>query len=117
MSTLTKIAKQVGKAMKKAGMTKPATLTLVSPGTRTPGAVSGGTNATSTNYSARGLVTSYQAREIDGTIVQVNDKWNIGAGKPFPSAGCQITIEGATYRVISVDRDAAAATYVCQSRK
>ena len=114
------IAKQVYKAMKKAKMTLPATLIKVTPGTRTPTNLSGGTNPTETSYTARGFI-DYEDDDIDGTIVQRGDRIVslFGASMTsgiFPANGDKVTMDGATYRIIHVRRDPAAALYECQAR-
>lgn len=115
------IAKQVYKAMKAAKMTLPATLIKVTPGTRTPGAASAGTNPTSTSYAGAGILDDFSAAEIDGTIIISGDRLvtlfgaSIASGKvPLPDD--KVTIGGATYRIISVQNDPANATYTCHAR-
>ncbi|MBA3421660.1 MAG: hypothetical protein H0U12_07175 [Thermoleophilaceae bacterium] len=115
------IAKIVAKALKSAKMTKAATLTKLSVGTRMPGVVTAGTNPTSIDYKARGIVTDYRADQVDGTLIQKNDRQVrlVGAtiaGGQVPVPSDKVTIEGATYTVIYVSRDPAAAMYVCQVR-
>ncbi len=122
MATIDKIAKQVGGAMKAAGMTKPATLTVVTPSVRTPGVVSGGTNATETSVAARGLVTSWRRQRLGGTDVAVGDRvvllfGSLIAGGVAPKVGDKITIEGTVSRIIDIERDSASATYSCLTRQ
>lgn len=116
------IAKQVAKALQKAGLTLPATLTKATAGTRTPGDISGGTNPSTTDYAAQGYIDSYAIALIDGTLILENDRkiTLLGAsiaGGVTPANGDKITIDGTTYRVIRVDRDPASATYSCQARE
>ena len=116
------IAKLALKGMKSAKMLLPATLTKVTPGTRTPGTYSAGTNPTTATYSALGLLVDYQASEIKDTLIQQGDRKVLlmGAsiqGGQVPGPDDRITIDGLTFRIIDVDRDPASATYICQSRK
>ena len=99
----------------------PTVLTKVTPGTRTPGDLTGGTNPTTTDYSARGFLDDYRDFQIDGTIIQRGDRIALLIGDTIassqvPEPGDKITVEGATYNVVNVKRDPAAATYECQVR-
>lgn len=99
----------------------PATLIKVTPGTRTPGSLTGGANATTASYSARGILVEYDDKEIDGTLVVKGDKQVLLLGatiasSKIPVPGDSVTIEGYTYNIIKVSRDPAAATYSCQVR-
>jgi hypothetical protein len=115
------IAKQVAKALKGAKMTLPATLIKVTPGTRTPGNISGGTNPTTASYAARGFVADYTAFELANTLIQASDRKisllgaTIASGA-IPAADDMVTIDGATYRIMRVKRDPAAAVYELQAR-
>jgi hypothetical protein len=103
----------------------PATLTRPVPGTRAGGSLSGGetVGATSTAYPCRGYCENYRTREIDGTLVRVGDRKIMLLGGSLPDAidpqpGDLIAIEGATWRVVNgVERDPAAATFICQGRR
>ena len=115
------IAKQVAKGLKAAGMTKPATLIKVTAGTRTPGAISAGTNPTETSFKCRGLVQRATLSKIGGTLVEKGDRVIVLlgatiAGKQVPTSKDKITIEGVTSRIIAVDRDPASAAYTCLTR-
>lgn len=120
-STLKLIKKAVGKGMKSARMTKPATLIKFAPGAREAGNVAGGVNPTMANYAARGLVATDEYSNIDGTVVQNEDRVVVlfGAliqGGAVPANGDKITIEGATQPIIAIGRDAAQAAYKCLCR-
>lgn len=122
MATIDKIAKQVAGAMKRAGMTKPAVLLVETPGVRTPGAVTGGTNPTTTSHKARGLVVAWKRSRLGQTEVQVGDRvvmlfGPLIADGMVPKVNDRITIENVTSRIIDIERDAAAATYTCLTRK
>ena len=121
MATIDKIAKQVGKALKSAGMAKAATLIVVTKGTRTPGDLAAGTNPTEASVDARGLVITWKRALLGATAVQVSDRvvMLLGAmiaGGAVPKVGDKITIEGVTGRILDVERDAASATYSCLTR-
>ena len=114
-----KLAKQVSKAVIKAGLTKAATLTKFTPGTRTT--ASGGTHPTSIAYAARGFLEDYGPELIDGTLITAQDvKISLLgasiAGGVVPVANDQIAIESKTYTIIRAERDAASAMYLCQCR-
>lgn len=119
---LAKLPKLVARGLKRAGMTKTATLIVEAAGVRAPGAVSGGMNPTSTSHAARGLVIAWKRERLGATEVQVGDRvvlllGALIAGGAVPKVNDRITIESVTSRIIDVERDAAAATYVCLTRK
>ncbi len=114
----TDIAGEIQRAF--AGQLVPLTFTSRTPGTRTTGALTAGTNPTETSGAGEGIIDDYQEREIDGTRVETGDKKILIIGNTIlplvPKPGDDVTIEGATYRVVRVGRDPAAATYTCQVR-
>lgn len=97
----------------------PATLVKTTPGTRTAGDPTSGTNPTSASYPCRGMVSDYrvstkpgdgQVAVFDKSIMLLGD--TISGGAIVPTVNDRITIEGATYRIASVPaRDPDAATY------
>lgn len=96
-----KLAQKLGKHL------KPATLIKVTPGTRTPGAVSGGTNPTEASHRARGMVETVTIAPVPGstvrrTQIQVSLLGKTIAGGVEPSVGDKVTIEGATYRLTEI---------------
>src|SRR3990167_4445684 len=104
------------------GQTQSATLIRIEPGTRTSGALTAGTNPTSTSYTAEGLVEFYTAKEVDGDRIKVGDRkialfGSTIEGAQVPEPNDQITIDGSTYLVVDVGYDYAAAIYTCQGRK
>jgi hypothetical protein len=114
------IAKQLGK-QKVLGITS-ATLTLKTPGTRTPGDVAAGTNPTSTSYPCKAFVDT-TGKFMDGTLVGAGaSKLSILGGslpnaiKPKSGATVAMTIEGiaTTYRVIRVVSDPVNALHECE---
>lgn len=98
-----------------------ATLTKVTPGTRTGGSLTGGTNPTTTTHAAKGFIDDYQDTQIDGTIIQDGDRMVVLLGasiadSAIPTPGDRVTIEGSEFNIVRVKRDPAAATYTCQVR-
>lgn len=101
---------------------RPAVLIKVTPGTRTGGAASAGTNPTSASFAATGLVTGYSAFEQQNTLIRDGDRkvMLFGAsiaGGAIPEPNDRVTIDGATYTIVGpIDRDPAKATYILQCR-
>lgn len=100
-----------------------AVLTKTTPGTRTSGALTGGTNPTTADYPCRGFIDSQRVRFRSGTTVQAGHKIvvligdTISNGAVAPAPGDRIMIEGTTYVIPvdgTIDRDPAAATYECE---
>lgn len=119
--TFSLIASAVGAGLKQAGLTKPATLTKYTAGTRTAGSLSAGTNPTSAAYSAEGLVATDKYEKVGGTLVGANDRVVVLFGALIssgvaPVAGDSVTIEGVTQRVISVETNSSRAAYACLCR-
>lgn len=99
------------------------TLTKVEPGTRTPGALTGGTNPTTVGHTVKGFVDMYLDTEIDGTLVHRGDRKVVIFGASLssgvvPEPADRITAEGWTKQIVEegVKRDPAGATYICQVR-
>lgn len=99
------------------------TLTKVETGTRTPGALTGGTNPTETGHTVKGFVDEYKDYQIDGTLIQRGDRKVVILGGSLssgviPEPGDKITAEGQTRTIVEdgVKRDPAGATYTCQVR-
>lgn len=119
---LPKIAKTVAKTVKQAGIDSPMTLIKVAPGTRTAGALSGGTNPTETPYRARGIESEYTAYELANSLAKVGDRrirlfGASIAGKQIPEPNDKVISQRVIYRIIGpVGRDPASATYLCQCR-
>lgn len=118
------IASNFSKFGKDLGVTK-ATLIKVTPGTRNPAAVSAGTNPTTTSHAATGLVTSFDASEIDGTLIKKTDRKVLLfgasiAGGAVPEPGDRVTIGGETLTIPAdtpVSGDPVRATYTMAGRK
>ena len=54
--------------------TRSMTLVKVANGTRTPGAISGGTNPTTTSHTARGRIDEYSAYELANSLAVAGDR-------------------------------------------
>lgn len=98
----------------------PATLIKFTPGTRTAGQLSGGTNPTSVSLPCRGFIDKQANRDRAGTliadgtvkIVLIGDTINGGAPASAPETNDRVVLEGVTYVIRGpIDRDPAAATY------
>ena len=73
--------------------------------------------------NGRGVVETYKAYDIDGTIIKAGDRRvllivkSFPLNMPVPYTGCRITIEGESLTIVGdVKRDPAGATYTCQVR-
>lgn len=103
---------------------KPCALTKSTPGIRTPGAISAGTNPVSTTYSATGFLADLKTYKLEGTLIDGVDRVVVlfGAsiqGGAVPAAGDRIAIGGETLTIVKdgVDSDGVKATHTCQCRK
>lgn len=98
-----------------------ATLTKVTPGSRTGGSLTGGTNPTSTSYACRAFVDPISRDRVDGTLVKDGDA-NVQivgdsvAGGQVPEVGDTVTILSRTYEIVAIEVDPALALYTCQGR-
>lgn len=102
----------------------PATLVKVTPGTRTAGQLTGGTNPTEVSHACRGMIDTQAVRTLkDGTLAIAGKKTimligdSIAGGTVFPEPLDKIVIEGTTYLIsegAKIDRDPAKATYTCE---
>lgn len=110
------VAKYLGK-QKDLGITA-ATLTLKTPGSRTVGAETSGTNPTSVSYPCKAFVDVVN-KLMDGTLVAEGRSvlsvlgGTLPAGvKPKPTA--TIVHKGITYKVTRVATDPAGAVHQCE---
>lgn len=123
MSLLDDIATIVGEAIPGAGLTRDAVLTKLTEGASAPGQTSGSGNPTAETFTAQGIVSDYNAFELQNTLIKAGDRKikliakTISNGA-IPEPLDRITIEGATYVIVDrgVTRDAAGAVYTCQCR-
>lgn len=113
--------KVVNDSIKKAGGLPKLTLTVRTAGARTAGDPAGGTNSMEKDHNGNGIIEDYEDSQIDGTVVKQGDRRVLILGRSLPngivpSTNDSVTIEGATYTVVGVDRDPAAASYTCRVR-
>lgn len=99
----------------------PATLTRIVPGTRDPSDITGGTQPTTSTFTARGFIEDFTDRELEDSLVEIGDRKitliaNSIQNLAVPEVGDQITIENDTWNIMNVKRDPAGATYICQAR-
>jgi hypothetical protein len=93
------------------------TITKVAAGTRTVGALAGGTNPTSTSYACKGFIDRQEVRWLKGTMAPAGTKRvviigdTVSGGAVAPALDDLVVVEGITYTVATIDRDPAAATY------
>jgi hypothetical protein len=104
-----------------------ATLAKSTPGTRTPGNLTGGTQPTEVSYPCKGFIDVTKDRFMGGTIVRagsrivvlIGDTIDGGTATSAPTPGDRITIEGTVWQIPAdgvVMRDPAAAVYECEVR-
>lgn len=129
------LAKNLAKFGKPIGI-RSATLTVFTPGTRTPGAVSAGTNPTSVSYACKAFIDTYNRYQIEQSLVQADDRKIsiLGGTLPagvMPKTGSTIAIADVdgtsrTFIVVGgagpqggygVEADGVGAVYACQCRK
>jgi hypothetical protein len=104
-----------------------ATLIKVTPGTRMPGALTAGTNPTTTTHACEAYDLSFTSTQLASTLVKASDRMIVIlagtiAGGAIPDVNDQITIGGITYRIVGgteglgVQRDSATSRYRCHAR-
>jgi hypothetical protein len=112
-------AKTLGSAM--ASQVEAATLYVITWGDRDPANPGTGLDRQETAITCRGVQLNYSEEQIDGTIVQKDDRMVMlfasTLGSAVPKFGHDVAIEGTRYHVVRVRRDPAAATYTCQVRE
>lgn len=118
----------VGTALVDAGLSKPGTLTKVTPTARDPAHPTTGTAPSTTSVTFQGLVASFTPYQIANTVITGATRLVKVFGSTLPSGvvpapGDLITIEGLTSTIVNddgakkaVSRDAASAVYSCQCR-
>lgn len=97
-----------------------ATLHVRTPGVRTPGDPTAGTNPTEVTEGCKGFVDDYTERQMEQEHIRLGDRkvLLLGKGLTPPKPDDYITIESVKYAIVGpVKRDPAAATFVCQCRK
>lgn len=100
-----------------------AILTKFTPGARTVGQPTKGTNPTSVAYPCKGFIAKQNVQNLTGTLVEnegvtiilIGD--TINGGLSAPAVDDEIVIEATNFAVLGIDRDPAAATYTCICRR
>lgn len=113
------ISAQIASAM--GGLLLPMKLVRVTPGTRTAGDLTSGTNPSTKTYPCRGVVEDYSLRYYAEDLVQKGDRKALILGGTLPAGvvpqlGDHVVIEGVESQVIDVRRDPAGASYELQVR-
>lgn len=75
-------------------------------------------------HTFRGMIASYDDKEIDGNLVQKEDRKVLMTAKSIspaivPATGMKVSVSGTPglWRIERVKMDPATATYTCQARK
>lgn len=112
------IANIVNEAITAAGRLQDVTLIKITPGTRTPGQLTGGTNPTPSLFSAQGYQDTLNVFRSDTVVKDASAAVGIlGAsiqGDQVPVAGDKVTIGSITYRILKVQADPVQGLYLCQ---
>ncbi len=120
MAFLARHPKRFAAAMRLAGATKAARLIVVTQGAINPSDVTAGAVVTETTVRCRGLVVSWTRSRFQGTDVQAGDRVvhliATTLRGSVPKISDRVTIEGVTGRIINLDRDGAAAVWICLVR-
>ena len=93
-----------------------ATLTKVTPGTRTSGSLTSGTNPTTTAYTCKGYISTFNDTQFPNTLVQNGDRAVVLLAESLtvvPTPGDKVTIQSNTYtiREKGVERDPSTSIY------
>lgn len=112
----TNVAQELADAIDDAGGLLDGTLTSTTPGTRTAGSLTGGTNPTSTSHTFQGLVEEKAVRRRGAlTAENMSVLTIVGATlspATVPGVNDSATIDGATYMLMELlSRDPARAVY------
>lgn len=117
---LAKHPRRFARAMRAAKATKAATLTVVTSGARNSSDLTSGRALTESSVRCRGLVVSWTKSRFLGTEVQAGDRVVHLIAEALhgttPKIGDKVTIESVTSRIINLDRDGAAAVWICLTR-
>lgn len=117
---LSRHPKRFAAAMRRVRATKPASLIVVTQGALSASDVTAGRATTETTVPCRGLVVSWKGSRFLSTEVQAGDRVVHLIATTLkgntPKIGDKLTIEGATARILNLDRDGAAAVWICLVR-
>lgn len=123
------IAKLVNDNITKAGGLESLTLTKYTSGTATVGALTEGTNDSPSSSTGQGIIETISEKE-DGLLLRGTGRRPktlvegataivtiLGGSLPdgvIPEANDQVTIDGATYEILTAEADPAQASFECQ---
>ncbi len=112
------IAGLINDEISAAGGVLDATLIVVTPGTRTGGNLTGGTNPTEVSKTAKGFKDTLKILRPEEVVENATDVILLLGDSiedlAVPKTADKITIESETKTILKVIRDPAAATYLCQ---
>ena len=117
------LAKELAKQLSRHGApigVVTATLTKYTPGTRTVGEESSGTQPTSATYTCRGYVDETEQVNVEDSTARTTTATIgiLGASLSVtPAVGDKITIRDVTYRLTSVKGDGVSAVWECEGTK
>ena len=97
---------------------RPATLIVVTQGSRTDGSPAAGRNATEQSIACRGVRIENRGQLVSGELVGKDDAIILLVadsitGGATPKTSDKITIEGRTRPIVRVEEDPARATFTC----
>lgn len=113
------VARIVNDSIRDAGDLRPVVITKKTPGTRTPGNLTAGTNPQSESHSARGFLSGLERLRPetiveDATALVVVLAASVQAGAE-PEVGDLVAVDGGTVRrILRVEADPAKAAFRCQ---
>ncbi len=110
------------KALKRAGLTTPATLVKISFGERDPQNLSAGRVASETRYACHVVEPSSTVTVVSGEPVRGTDLVALLPGKliasgAVPTKNDKLSLDGEDYRLVAVATTAQGALYTCLARK
>jgi hypothetical protein len=93
-----------------------ATLDKITPGTRTAGSLTSGTNPTTISHSCKGYISTFNDTQFPNTLVQNGDRAVVLLADSLtviPAPGDKVTIQANTYtiREKGVERDPSTSIY------
>lgn len=115
-------AKELTAQVSASGGFPTGTLTKITPGTRTPGDITGGTNPTTTTHTFNGFLESKEVRrpeQVGASVVPVISILGASVSPvAVPDVNDEVLIEGATYILVRLtERDGAAALYEFEAQE
>lgn len=112
------IAKAVKQGLVGAKASESVSLLRLTPGARTPGNLSGGTNPTTTSIPCQGFESNEKHDKIGGTTVDKTHKVFCIVGETLggtiPTSNDKFKIGGVTYEIVDLEGNPAIWTLLCQ---